>query len=77
MLQQPTFPVMIGFCQYEPNVLKITPPLNSTEDELRRMCATIGERGKHGAGGEIDTDTGQHRLAVGVGVRDVSHLNGN
>jgi hypothetical protein len=35
--------VLIGFCQYEPNVLKITPPLSSSEDELRRMCSTLGE----------------------------------
>lgn len=42
-LRHPDFPVFIGFCQYEPNVLKITPPLNSTEEELRRMCSTIGE----------------------------------
>ncbi len=43
MLRQPRFPVLVGFCQSEPNVLKITPPLNATEDELRQMCATIIE----------------------------------
>jgi acetylornithine/succinyldiaminopimelate/putrescine aminotransferase len=43
MLQHPRFPVLVGFCQYEPNVLKITPPLNVNPDEIRQMCATIGE----------------------------------
>lgn len=43
MLQHPRFPVLVGFCQYEPNVLKITPPLTVEPDEIRQMCATIGE----------------------------------
>ena len=43
MLKHPRFPVLIGFCQYEPNVLKITPPLTVNPDEIREMCATIGE----------------------------------
>jgi acetylornithine/succinyldiaminopimelate/putrescine aminotransferase len=43
MLRHRRFPVLAGFCQSEPTVLKITPPLNSTEDELRQMCATIAE----------------------------------
>lgn len=43
MLRHPRFPVLVGFCQYEPNVLKITPPLTTSPDDLRRMCATIGE----------------------------------
>ncbi len=43
MLQHPRFPVLVGFCQYEPNVLKITPPLTIQPDEIRQMCATIGE----------------------------------
>jgi 4-aminobutyrate aminotransferase-like enzyme len=43
MLRHRQFPVLVGFCQYEPNVLKITPPLNTTEAELRQMCATIVE----------------------------------
>jgi len=42
MLQHPRFPVLIGFCQYEPNVLKITPPLTINADEIRQMCVTIG-----------------------------------
>ncbi len=43
MLRHPRFPVLVGFCQYEPNVLKITPPLNASPEELRQMCATIVE----------------------------------
>ena len=35
------FPVFAGFCQYEPNVLKITPPLDASPDEIRQACATI------------------------------------
>jgi acetylornithine/succinyldiaminopimelate/putrescine aminotransferase len=41
MLQHEHFPVLAGFCQYEPNVLKITPALNASPDEIRRACATI------------------------------------
>jgi acetylornithine/succinyldiaminopimelate/putrescine aminotransferase len=41
MLRHEDFPVLAGFCQYEPNVLKITPPLNVSPDEIRRTCATI------------------------------------
>jgi acetylornithine/succinyldiaminopimelate/putrescine aminotransferase len=43
MLCHPRFPVLVGFCQYEPNVLKITPPLTTDTGEIRQMCATITE----------------------------------
>jgi acetylornithine/succinyldiaminopimelate/putrescine aminotransferase len=43
MLRHRRFPVLVGFCQYEPNVLKITPPLTTTPDEIRQVCSTIGE----------------------------------
>lgn len=43
MLKHPRFPVLVGFCQYEPNVLKITPPLTINADEIRQLCATIGD----------------------------------
>jgi 4-aminobutyrate aminotransferase-like enzyme len=43
MLRHKRFPVLVGFCQYEPNVLKITPPLTTTPDEIRQVCSTIGE----------------------------------
>jgi acetylornithine/succinyldiaminopimelate/putrescine aminotransferase len=41
MLRHRRFPVLVGFCQYEPNVLKITPPLTATPEEVREVCATI------------------------------------
>ncbi len=41
MLRHEHFPVFGGFCQYEPNVLKITPPLNVSPEEIRQVCATI------------------------------------
>jgi acetylornithine/succinyldiaminopimelate/putrescine aminotransferase len=41
MLRQRSFPVFAGFCQYEPNVLKLTPPLTISDDEVRQVCATI------------------------------------
>jgi 4-aminobutyrate aminotransferase-like enzyme len=41
MLRHVDFPVLAGLCQYEPNVLKITPPLSVSPDEVRRSCATI------------------------------------
>ncbi len=43
MLRHKHRPVLAGFCQYEPNVLKITPPLNASPDEIRQACATIVE----------------------------------
>jgi acetylornithine/succinyldiaminopimelate/putrescine aminotransferase len=41
LLQDKSFPLLAGFCQYEPNVLKLTPPLSITETEVRQTCATI------------------------------------
>jgi acetylornithine/succinyldiaminopimelate/putrescine aminotransferase len=41
MLRHDRFPVLAGLCQYEPVVLKITPPLNAGPDEIRRACETI------------------------------------
>lgn len=43
MLRHPRFPVLAGFCQYEPNVLKITPPLDASPDEVGEACRTIVE----------------------------------
>src|SRR5262249_27571087 len=34
MLNHRTYSVIAGFCQYEPNVLKLTPPLTITEEEV-------------------------------------------
>lgn len=35
------FPALVGFCQYEPNVLKITPSLTIAPEHVRELCATI------------------------------------
>jgi hypothetical protein len=43
MLRHARFPVLAGFCQYEPNVLKITPPLTATPEEVRALCATLSD----------------------------------
>jgi acetylornithine/succinyldiaminopimelate/putrescine aminotransferase len=41
MLRHRQFPVLVGFCQYEPNVLKITPALNVAPEQISATCATI------------------------------------
>jgi acetylornithine/succinyldiaminopimelate/putrescine aminotransferase len=43
MLRHRRYPVLVGFCQYEPNVLKITPALTVAPQEIREVCATITE----------------------------------
>lgn len=43
MLRHAEFPLLAGYCQYEPHVLKLTPPLTITESEVRQVCATIGD----------------------------------
>jgi acetylornithine/succinyldiaminopimelate/putrescine aminotransferase len=35
------FPLFLGFCQYEPHVLKLTPPLTTTPDEVERLGAAL------------------------------------
>jgi len=41
MLHHRPFPLVVGFCQYEPSVLKLTPPLSITEQEIRNVCDAI------------------------------------
>jgi acetylornithine/succinyldiaminopimelate/putrescine aminotransferase len=43
MLRHRRYPVLAGFCQYEPNVLKITPSLTVEPAQVRAACATIAE----------------------------------
>jgi acetylornithine/succinyldiaminopimelate/putrescine aminotransferase len=43
MLGHRRYPVLVGFCQYEPNVLKITPALTVAAEEIREVCTTIVE----------------------------------
>jgi hypothetical protein len=41
LLRQQPFPVFVGYCQYEPHVLKITPPLSITNAEVERVADTL------------------------------------
>ncbi len=41
MMKNPAFPLLMGFCQFEPNVLKFTPPLSITDSEVKLSCDTI------------------------------------
>jgi 4-aminobutyrate aminotransferase-like enzyme len=41
LLRHGEFPVLCGYCQYEPHVLKLTPPLTITPEEVRQLCKTI------------------------------------
>jgi acetylornithine/succinyldiaminopimelate/putrescine aminotransferase len=41
LLRHRRYPVLVGFCQYEPNVLKITPALTVAPDEVRQICASL------------------------------------
>jgi acetylornithine/succinyldiaminopimelate/putrescine aminotransferase len=41
LLRHRRFPVFVGFCQYEPHILKITPPLSITRPEVHSVCETL------------------------------------
>ena len=41
LLRHASFPVFMGFCQYEPHVLKFTPPLSISRAEIEQACDTI------------------------------------
>ena len=41
LLARQPFPLLLGYCQYEPNVLKFTPPLSITSDEIEQVSETI------------------------------------
>ena len=43
MMNHASCPVLMGFCQYEPRILKFTPPLTVTEDEVKAVCRTIAD----------------------------------
>lgn len=43
MMSHSRYPVLMGFCQYEPHILKFTPPLTVTEEEIISVCRTIAE----------------------------------
>jgi acetylornithine/succinyldiaminopimelate/putrescine aminotransferase len=41
LLRYKPFPLFVGYCQYEPHVLKITPPLSITREEVLEVCQTL------------------------------------
>jgi 4-aminobutyrate aminotransferase-like enzyme len=41
LLRHPHYPVLAGFCQCEPNVLKITPSLTVSPEEIENVCTTL------------------------------------
>lgn len=43
MMQHKTFPLLMGYCQYEPNILKFTPPLTITSEEIELTSRVIGD----------------------------------
>src|SRR5262249_17820037 len=43
LLLHPSFPMLIGYTQYERNVLKLTPPLTVTDKEIAHICKSIGD----------------------------------
>jgi acetylornithine/succinyldiaminopimelate/putrescine aminotransferase len=57
MLRHQRFPLLMGFCQYQPGVLKFTPPLTVTQEEVQAAAGTIGEA--------LRTSTGR-LLAIGL-----------
>jgi acetylornithine/succinyldiaminopimelate/putrescine aminotransferase len=43
MMQHRDFPLLMGYCQYEPHILKFTPPLTVTPDEVRDSVKSIAD----------------------------------
>jgi acetylornithine/succinyldiaminopimelate/putrescine aminotransferase len=41
LLRYRPFPLLIGYCQYEPHVLKFTPPLSITREEVHGACEAL------------------------------------
>jgi acetylornithine/succinyldiaminopimelate/putrescine aminotransferase len=41
LLRYRPFPVLVGYCQYEPHVLKITPPLSIAREEVEQTCEAL------------------------------------
>lgn len=41
LLRDRRFPMIMGFCQYKPYILKFTPPLSTTPEEIDRVVGTI------------------------------------
>jgi acetylornithine/succinyldiaminopimelate/putrescine aminotransferase len=75
MLRHAQFPLLAGFCQYEPNVLKITPPLNTSPDEIRQASATIIDVLNRPLGKVLAAGLGGFLRAAPVGRRQNEHRN--
>jgi len=43
LLRERRFPILVGFCQYEPHVLKLTPPLSITDTEIDEATRTLAD----------------------------------
>jgi acetylornithine/succinyldiaminopimelate/putrescine aminotransferase len=43
LLRENRFPMLVGFCQYEPHVLKLTPPLSITDTEVDEASRTLAD----------------------------------
>jgi acetylornithine/succinyldiaminopimelate/putrescine aminotransferase len=43
LLRERRFPILVGFCQYEPHVLKLTPPLSITDAEVDKASRTLAD----------------------------------
>jgi acetylornithine/succinyldiaminopimelate/putrescine aminotransferase len=41
LLRYKPFPLFLGYCQYEPHVLKLTPPLSITQAEVLQVCEAL------------------------------------
>lgn len=43
MMKHPKFPLLMGYCQYEPHVLKLTPPLTIQPQEIAAIARTMSD----------------------------------
>jgi acetylornithine/succinyldiaminopimelate/putrescine aminotransferase len=41
LLRHKPWPALVGYCQYEPHVLKLTPPLSISLEEIHRLCEAL------------------------------------
>jgi acetylornithine/succinyldiaminopimelate/putrescine aminotransferase len=75
MLRHRRYPVLVGFCQYEPNVLKITPALTVAPEEIRNVCATIVDVLKRPFHRLLLTVLGGLIQSLGIGRKRYEHHN--
>jgi acetylornithine/succinyldiaminopimelate/putrescine aminotransferase len=75
MLRHRRYPVLVGFCQYEPNVLKITPALTVAPAEVREVCATITDVLRRPFYRLVATVFGNLLRSLGLWRRKHEHIN--